>query len=113
ITGEKEQVAIEQTIAGMRERLDASQAALLADATEFRDANTHEVSDFDALKEGVEAEGGFWVGPWCGDAACEEKVTAETKATIRVLPLEREDPGEACVVCGQAGTERATWAKAY
>ncbi|MDQ3952396.1 MAG: proline--tRNA ligase [Actinomycetota bacterium] len=113
ITGEKEQVPIEQTIAGMRERLDANQAALLADATAFRDANTHETTDFDAFKEGVEAEGGFWVGPWCGDAACEEKVTAETKATIRVLPLEREDPGAACIVCGQAGTERATWAKAY
>jgi prolyl-tRNA synthetase len=113
ITGEKEQVPIEQTIAGMRQRLDASQAALLADATAFRDENTHEASDFAALKEGVDAEGGFWVGSWCGDAACEEKVTAETKATIRVLPLEREDPGAACLVCGNAGTERATWAKAY
>ena len=113
ITGEKEQVPIEQTIAGMRGRLDASQAALLADATAFRDANTHEASDFEALKEGVDAEGGFWIGPWCGDAACEEKVTAETKATIRVLPLEREDPGGACLVCGRGGTERATWAKAY
>ena len=113
ITGDKEQVPIEETIAGMRGRLDAAQAALLADAVAFRDANTHEVSDFDALKEGVEAQGGFWVGPWCGDAACEEKVTAETKATIRVLPLEREDPGAACLVCGGGGTERATWAKAY
>jgi prolyl-tRNA synthetase len=97
----------------MRERLDASQAALLADATAFRDANTHEAPDFDTLKEGVEAEGGFWVGSWCADAACEEKVTAETKATIRVLPLEREDPGAGCLVCGRPGTERATWAKAY
>jgi prolyl-tRNA synthetase len=113
ITGEKEQVPIDQAITGMTERLDASQAALLADATAFRDANTHEATGFEELKEGVEAEGGFWVGPWCGDAACEEKVTAETKATIRVLPLEREDPGAGCLVCGGAGTERATWAKAY
>ena len=113
ITGDKEQVPIEQAIAGMRGRLDAAQAALLADATTFRDTNTHEVSDLDALKDGVDSEGGFWVGPWCGDAVCEEKVTAETKATIRVLPLEREDPGAACLVCGRAGTERATWAKAY
>ncbi|HYP24063.1 MAG TPA: His/Gly/Thr/Pro-type tRNA ligase C-terminal domain-containing protein, partial [Actinomycetota bacterium] len=113
ITGDKEQVPIDQTIAGMRGRLDASQAALLADATAFRDANTHEATTFDQLKEGVESEGGFWIGPWCGDAACEEKVTAETKATIRVLPLEREDPGAACLVCGSSGNERATWAKAY
>jgi prolyl-tRNA synthetase len=113
VTGDKEQVPIEHAIAGMRERLDATQAALLADATAFRDANTHEATDFESLKEGIEASGGFWVGPWCGDAACEEKVTAETKATIRILPLEREDPGAGCLVCGRAGAERATWAKAY
>jgi prolyl-tRNA synthetase len=113
ITGTKEQMPIEDTISGMRERLAASQSALFADAQSFLDAHTHEVADFDALKEGVEAEGGFWAGPWCGDTACEEQVTAETKASIRVLPLEREDPGGVCVVCGKAGVERATWAKAY
>ncbi|MDQ3981443.1 MAG: proline--tRNA ligase, partial [Actinomycetota bacterium] len=113
ITGAKEQMPIEETISGMQERLDASQSALLADARSFLETNTHEVADFDALKDGVDSEGGFWIGPWCGDAVCEEKVTAETKASIRVLPLEREDPGGACIVCGKPGAERATWAKAY
>jgi prolyl-tRNA synthetase len=113
IDGTKEQVPIEDAISSMRGRLDGAQAALYADARAFLEANTHDVSDFDTLKEGVEAEGGFWVGPWCGDPACEERVTAETKATIRVLPLEREDPGAGCTVCGKPGTERATWAKAY
>ncbi|MDQ3914145.1 MAG: proline--tRNA ligase [Actinomycetota bacterium] len=113
VTGDKEQVAIDDAIATMRQRLDATQDALYADARAFLAGNTHEVADFDTLKEGVEAEGGFWVGPWCGDPACEERVTAETKASIRVLPLEREDPAAGCTVCGRPGTERATWAKAY
>ncbi|HEV2756137.1 MAG TPA: proline--tRNA ligase [Actinomycetota bacterium] len=113
IGGEKQQVGIDDAIATMRQRLDDAQEALYADALAFREANTHEVSDFETLKEGVDAEGGFWVGPWCGDPACEERVTAETKATIRVLPLEQEDPGAGCTVCGRPGTERATWAKAY
>ncbi|MFN2586577.1 MAG: proline--tRNA ligase [Actinomycetota bacterium] len=113
ITGAKEQVAIDDAISGLRQRLEATQDALYADARAFLAANTHEVSDFDTLKEGVESEGGFWIGPWCGDPVCEDRVTAETKATIRVLPLEREDPGAACTVCGKPGTERATWAKAY
>jgi prolyl-tRNA synthetase len=65
------------------------------------------------LSEGLEAESGFWTGTWCGDEACEKKVTAETKATIRVLPIQREDPGAGCVVCGKPGAERATWARAY
>ena len=37
----------------------------------------------------------------------------ETKATIRFLPLEPEDPGAACVVCGEPGVDTATWAIAY
>jgi prolyl-tRNA synthetase len=64
------------------------------------------------LRDGLK-EGGFFVAPWCGNEACEEKVSTETTATIRVLPLETEDPGGPCVVCGEPGSERATWAKAY
>jgi prolyl-tRNA synthetase len=86
---------------------------LFSDARAFVDDNTHRASSFDELSEGIEAQRGFWVGPWCGDRACEEKVTAETKATIRVLPIEREDPDGACLVCGKPGTERATWGRAY
>ena len=50
---------------------------------------------------------------WCGDAACEAQVKADTKATIRFLPLEPEDPGAPCVVCGRPGIDTATWAIAY
>ena len=81
-------------------------------AVAFRDANTSEVSSYDELRQAVE-RGGFAVGSWCGDETCEQKVKAETKATIRFLPLEREDPGIPCTVCGNAGVERATWAVAY
>jgi hypothetical protein len=30
-----------------------------------------------------------------------------------VLPLEREDPGGRCSICGAPGAERAIWARAY
>jgi prolyl-tRNA synthetase len=93
--------------------LASVQEALLADALAFRDANTHEISDFDAFAAGVEEVGGFWRGAWCGDAECEAQVAAKTKATIRFLPIEREDPGASCVHCGNQGTEIATWARAY
>ena len=113
VTGEKSQLPTAGAVTGMQSVLRDAQNALLTQAREFRDANTHEAASFDDLREGMEAEGGFWLGPWCGELACEQKVTAETKATIRVLPLEAEDPGGACVVCGRPGTERATWGRAY
>jgi prolyl-tRNA synthetase len=113
VTGEKSQHATSGAISGMASTLRALQNALHAEALEFRKSNTHEAASFDELREGVAAEGGFWVGAWCGEHTCEQKVTEETKATIRVLPLEQEDPGAGCVVCGRPGTERATWGRAY
>jgi prolyl-tRNA synthetase len=112
-TGDKQTLSSSKVIADMAKMLDRVQKTLYADALAFRDANTHEAGDFATLSAGINEQGGFWIGPWCGDVACEHKVSAETSATIRVLPLEQEDPGAACAVCGKPGTERATWAKAY
>jgi prolyl-tRNA synthetase len=113
VTGEKSPHSTSGAIAGMQSTLRDVQNALHSAALEFRNSNTHEAGSFDELREGIAAEGGFWVGAWCGELACEQKVTEETKATIRVLPLQQEDPGAACVVCGRPGTERATWGRAY
>jgi prolyl-tRNA synthetase len=113
VTGEKSQLSTSGAITSMQTLLRDVQTALHTEARDFRNANTHEFTTFDELREGVAADGGFWVGAWCGEIACEQKVTEETKATIRVLPIERVDPGAACIVCGRAGTERATWGRAY
>jgi prolyl-tRNA synthetase len=113
ITGEKSSRPIGDAVGGMDAVLRDIQAGLFRDAAAFRDANTHDAGSFDELREGIEASGGFWVGAWCGELACEQKVTAETKATIRVLPIEREDPAAGCLVCGRPGLERATWGRAY
>jgi prolyl-tRNA synthetase len=113
VGGEKRSVGLVEATSGMVRTLDEVQAALFEDARAFRDGNTHEIDDFESFTAGVEEKGGFWTGPWCGDVECEEKITAETKASLRVLPLERVDPGGACVVCGKPGTERATWARSY
>lgn len=112
-SAEKEQRSTSDAVAGMTELLASVQGALYRDALSFRETNTHEAGDIDEMIEGLDRAGGFWIGAWCGDLGCEQRVTEASKATIRVLPLEREDPDAACVVCGKAGTERATWARAY
>jgi prolyl-tRNA synthetase len=113
VNGEKTATPLDDVSGRIPGLLDASQKALYEDAVSFRDASSHEASSFDDLVAGIEAEGGFWTGPWCGDPVCEEKVTTDSKATIRVLPLEPEDPGDSCLVCGKPGAERATWGRAY
>jgi prolyl-tRNA synthetase len=111
--GDKESVALDEVVAGMSERLASIQRDLFADALAYRDANTHEITSFEAFAAGVEERGGFWIGAWCGDDACEADIAAKTKATIRFLPLEVTDPGAPCINCGKPGADTATWARAY
>jgi prolyl-tRNA synthetase len=111
--GEKEQMPLTEIAAGMTARLESVQRELFADALAYREANTHEIASFEAFASGVEERGGFWVGAWCGDGACEAEISARTKASIRFLPLEPRDPGAACIHCGSPGVDLATWARAY
>lgn len=111
--GDKEEVSLDEVAGGMAERLASVQKALYADALAYREANTHEITSFDAFATGVEEQGGFWVGAWCGEGSCETQISAKTKATIRFLPLEPTDLRAACVHCGGPGVDVAHWACAY
>jgi prolyl-tRNA synthetase len=111
--GDKQEVPIGDVCPGMAERLATIQRDLFADALAYREANTHEITSFDEFAAGVEEQGGFWRGAWCGDGACETEIAARTKATIRFLPMEPADPGAPCMHCGRPGVDVATWAKAY
>ena len=113
LDGAKEEVAIDEIAAGMSERLASIQQALFDDAAAFREANTHRIGSFDDFVTGVEEQGGFWVGAWCGDSACEAEISAKTKASIRFLPFEPVNPGAPCIHCGKPSTDTATWARAY
>jgi prolyl-tRNA synthetase len=113
VYGNKKQLSTGEATSSMVEMLNDIQRALYEDATAFLDDNMHQISSFDEFAEGVETEGGFWVGAWCGESDCEIEITERTKATIRFVPIEWEDPGASCMHCGKPGAERATWAKAY
>jgi len=112
-TGEKSSFGFDAIEGALDDLLMEVQRGLFEDALAFRDANTHEAASFDELRSVIADAGGFVSGAWCESAECEATVKAETTATIRFVPLEREDPGAACVVCGRRGLDRATWAKAY
>jgi prolyl-tRNA synthetase len=93
--------------------LEQVQDDLFAAARRRRDAATFEVEDFDTFKEKLADPGGFLLAHWCGNAACEERVQEETKATIRCLAFEQAEEAGACIVCGGASNKRAHFAKGY
>lgn len=113
VSGAKEQRSTAEAITSMATTLEGLQRRLFADARSFLQDNTHDAANYDDLRAGLEAQAGFWRGSWCADPQCEAKVSEDTKATIRVLPIEADDPGAPCLVCGRPGKEVATWARAY
>jgi len=112
-TGEKETISETALSEAVDKLLEQIQTNLFQEALAFREANTHTPKDYGEFKEILASGGGFLQGAWCGDPACEAQIKAETKATIRYLPLQPEQPGEPCLHCGKPGAERATWALAY
>src|SRR5215218_4591215 len=81
--------------AGLAERLrgllEEIQDNMLQQATEFRDANSRHAETYDEFREILEHKRGFVVAPWDGTEETEQKIKEETKATIRLLPFEREE----------------------
>ncbi len=113
----KEFVSMEAAPERVRQGLDDMQDALLEAARRRREENSHRgVADYERFREIIDGPGGFVYAGWCGSAACEEKVKDDTKATIRVLPMEEFRSDEAptrCLVCGEAASEEVVWARAY
>ena len=94
--------------------LDEVQAELHAQAVRFRrEHSLANPASYGDLADFLRAAGGFATARWCGDAACEERVKSDTKATIRCLPLEPRDVQGTCAVCGRPAVDQATWAQAY
>jgi prolyl-tRNA synthetase len=113
LTGEKEEVPTASLPGRIGELLRESQVGLLDQAREFRERHTFRPKDLAEMAALLDDPGGFMVGGWCGSEECEAKVKAETKATIRFLPLDPEPVHGSCIVCGQPAAEEAAWAQAY
>jgi prolyl-tRNA synthetase len=95
--------------------LDEIQAELLAQARAFLLSNIRDAASYAEFKDILETKRGFVRAAWCGDAACEAKIKAETMATIRVIPLDDREAAttEPCLACGRPGQVRAFFARAY
>lgn len=97
--------------------LERLQSQLLENAIARREANSiRGVTSYDEMAKLIERDAGFIYAGWCGSAECEAKVKEETKATIRVIPVEEfrsEKPPAECVVCGGAARHEVVWSKSY
>ncbi len=93
--------------------LDEIQSNIFKKALDFRQNNIREANSWDEFKELLEKEGGFISAHWDGTAETEEKIKEETKATIRLIPLNNNKEEGKCVYSGKTSKERVIFAKAY
>lgn len=112
-TREKIFVPLAETPAKVRELLDTIQKDLLERARKFMADNTTHVASWDEFKAVMADKRGFLVAGWCGDASCEARIKEETKATIRVQPLDREPAPGSCIRCGKPSPAEVYFAQAY
>ncbi len=104
-------------LAGAPERitqlLREIQADLYERARKFRDQNTFEINSYDEFKKMIEEPGGFLLAHWDGTRATEDRIAAETKATIRCIPSGRPKEDGKDLFTGKPSTGRVVFAKAY
>jgi prolyl-tRNA synthetase len=91
--------------------LAAIQQALFERAQRFRDERTFEVQTYDEFKEKVEQ--GFVRVYWDGTAQDEDRIKAETKATVRVIPFDGARDVGTCFLTGRQTTQQAIFARSY
>lgn len=92
--------------------LDTIQSDLFNTAKERTDNHTREVETYDQFKEKIE-EGGFIYAHWDGTEETETRIKEETKATIRLIPIEDDtEPGK-CMVTGKESTQKVLFARSY
>jgi prolyl-tRNA synthetase len=106
-------VPLTRAAARIGEMLQAMQTALFERARKFRDENTHEIDSYDDFKKRIEEPGGFFLAQWDGTRETEDRIAAETKATIRCIPPNRKKEAGKCMVTGEPSQGRVVFAKAY
>jgi prolyl-tRNA synthetase len=92
--------------------LDEIQTNIYQKALHFREANTFQIDTWEEFKTQIE-RGGFIEAHWDGTSETEEKIKAETKATIRLIPLEASEESGTCVYSGNASKQRVVFARSY
>ncbi|MDO9152673.1 MAG: proline--tRNA ligase [Paludibacter sp.] len=108
----KETVSIEGIDTYIQQLLNDIQDNIFRKAYDYRTSVTREVNSYDEFKEEIE-KGGFLLCHWDGTPETEELIKDETKATIRLIPMDGEKTPGICMVTGKPSAQRVVFARAY
>lgn len=109
----KETMSFDQLATNIPALLEAIQNNLYQRALDFRKANTTHVDTYDEFKKVLKEKRGYIMAHWDGTPETEALIKAETKATIRCIPLDAPEEEGKCVYSGKPSKRRVVFAEAY
>lgn len=112
-TLEKITVSRENISETLRELLKDIQQSLFNKAKKRLEDNTFSFTDYEELKNTFKEKNVFAKVMWCGCRECEDKLKADTGATIRCIPEAQEHLSDTCIFCGKPAKHMVYTAKAY
>jgi prolyl-tRNA synthetase len=103
---------------GLAEHVDSLlkeiQRNLYQKALKHREENTTSVSTWNEFLTVLDTKGGFIIAHWDGSSETEQKIKEETKATIRLIPLEDKYKTKGtCVFSGRPSDQMVVFARSY
>lgn len=109
----KETLPLEGIVEYIGKLLEDIQENIFQKAKSFRDGMITKVDSYDEFKKLLETKGGFFLCHWDGTPETEERIKAETKATIRCIPFDSPEEEGKDMVTGKPSHRRVLLAKAY
>ena len=93
--------------------LESIQQNMFQKALTFREDNTFRADTWKEFNDLLDDKGGFILAHWDGTPETEQKIKEETKATIRLIPLNNKPEEGKCIYTGKTSLQRVVFARAY
>jgi prolyl-tRNA synthetase len=93
--------------------LDSIQDNLYQKAFAFREEMTTQADTWEEFISLLDGKGGFISAHWDGTSETEQLIKDETKATIRLIPVDGKTEEGKCIRTGQPSKQRVIFARSY
>ena len=93
--------------------MDEIQTNIYDKAFKFREEHTHNADSYDEFKTLIKEGKGFVMAHYDGTSETEKKISEDTNATVRCIPMELKEEAGKCIVTGKPSKFRVVFAKAY
>jgi prolyl-tRNA synthetase len=93
--------------------LESIQQNMFQKALTFREDNTFRADTWKEFNDLLDGKGGFILAHWDGTPETEQKIKEETKATIRLIPLNNKPEAGKCIYTGNPSSQRVVFARSY